>query len=265
MDQRLISFLFLAVAFSILEAFFPRRIKTFPRRRKRWPTHLLMISLGNFLGIVLLPWGIVEWSEIVFERQWGLCGALSLPSNGWTIALTLLILDFAIYWQHRLFHASPLLWRLHQVHHSDRYLDTSSALRFHPLEIYLSLWIKLAVITLGGFPPQGVFLFEVVLNGCALFNHSNFHLPLWADRFLRIFVVTPDFHRLHHSRRKEESHAHFGFNLPWWDYLLGTSIRRPFTYQCEMVLGLEGLENDNLKHLLERPFLTRNTLNKHTG
>ncbi len=256
MDNRLTLFLFFALSFSVLEWLFPRRGNA-PRRRERWPGHFFMILVGNLLGIFLLPWGTLEWSQVVFEREIGVFAWLGLSVNEWTVALTVLLFDLVIYAQHRFFHWWTPLWKLHRVHHSDTHLDASSALRFHPLEIYLSYWLKLLVIALLGAPPQGVFLFEVILSGCALFNHANLRLPALWDRVLKVFLVTPDFHRVHHSVLKEECHTNFGFNLPWWDYLFKTYSKRDFDYHDKVILGsheIKELDRDKAMNLLRQPF-----------
>jgi len=157
---------------------------------------------------------------------WGLLNLLPLPA--WSrVVLALMLLDLAIYLQHRLFHAVPFLWRLHRVHHADPDYDLTTALRFHPLEIGLSLAVKCAAIVAIGAPALAVLVFEIVLNGAAMLNHANGRLPLAIDRRLRWLVVTPDMHRVHHSVIPRETNSNFGFNLPWWDRLFGTYRAQP--------------------------------------
>jgi sterol desaturase/sphingolipid hydroxylase (fatty acid hydroxylase superfamily) len=148
------------------------------------------------------------------------------------------LLDMAVYWQHRWFHTLGPLWRLHRVHHADKALDASSGLRFHPVEILMSLGIKAALIIAIGAPPAAVLVFELVLNGAAMFNHANARMPLAIDRWLRLVLVTPDMHRVHHSLRPDETMRNFGFNLPWWDRWFGTYKAEPDAGHDAMVIGL---------------------------
>jgi sterol desaturase/sphingolipid hydroxylase (fatty acid hydroxylase superfamily) len=168
------------------------------------------------------------------QRGWGLLNAVDWPI--WAeAAVAVVVLDFVVYLQHVMFHAIPALWRLHMVHHADLDLDASSGVRFHPGEIVISLGIKASAIVALGAPPLAVLIFEVVLNATSIFNHSNLYLPLGLDRVLRLIVVTPDMHRVHHSTVVRESNHNFGFNLPWWDRLLGT-------YQPQPGAGHEGMD-----------------------
>ena len=169
---------------------------------------------------------------------WGLFNALDLPL--WLAALlSILLLDLVIYFQHVLFHAVPGLWRLHRMHHADLEFDVTTGLRFHPVEIVLSMVIKLAAVAALGAPAVAVLLFEVVLNATALFNHANIRLPAGVDRVLRWVIVTPDMHRVHHSVIPVETNSNFGFNLPWWDRLLGTYRAQPQAGHAGMTIGIE--------------------------
>jgi sterol desaturase/sphingolipid hydroxylase (fatty acid hydroxylase superfamily) len=149
------------------------------------------------------------------------------------------VLDLVIYLQHVLFHAVPALWRLHRMHHADLDFDVTTGLRFHPIEIVLSMGIKLAVVAVLGPPAAAVLVFEVILNGTAMFNHSNIRIPLGLDRILRWVVVTPDMHRVHHSVVPQETNSNFGFNLPWWDRLFGTYRAQPAEGHDGMTIGIE--------------------------
>jgi sterol desaturase/sphingolipid hydroxylase (fatty acid hydroxylase superfamily) len=214
----------LFLLFSLLEALSPKRKRRLPRSR-RWLVNLAQQALNS-----LTTWGLFSFLPFavpVFVADWitennlGLMQWLDFPL--WlSIPLGIILLDLVIYWQHRLFHTIPFLWSLHKVHHQDKDLDSSSAFRFHTVEILLSLGIKIAFIVLLGVPFWGVFLFEVILNGLALFNHANLKIPAGLDRFLRFFVVTPDMHRVHHSTKMRESNKNFGFNIPWWDKIFGS-------------------------------------------
>uniref|UniRef100_UPI003083EF6F sterol desaturase family protein n=1 Tax=Petrachloros mirabilis TaxID=2918835 RepID=UPI003083EF6F len=214
--------------------------------------------LSTVLLRILFPLAAVGMAAIAAERGWGLWNQLPMPM-GLAVVLSIVALDLVIYWQHRLFHALPLLWRLHKVHHADQDFDVTTGFRFHPLEILLSMGIKIIAVALLGAPGIAVLIFEVLLNGTALFNHGNVSLPLFLDRWLRWVVVTPDMHRIHHSVVPQETNSNFGFNLPWWDRLLGTYQSQPFRGQQGMVIGLSEYQQDprvaQLPWMLVLPFL----------
>jgi sterol desaturase/sphingolipid hydroxylase (fatty acid hydroxylase superfamily) len=171
--------------------------------------------------------------------------------------LGFLILDFVIWAQHWVFHHVPVLWRLHRMHHADLDIDVTTGVRFHPFEILISLAIKIAVIVAFGIPPVGVFVFEVVLNATSMYNHSNARMPLGLDRLLRLVVVTPDMHRVHHSIERRETDSNFGFNLPWWDWLFGTYRRDPEKGHTGMTIGIPQFRDpreQRLDRLLTQPF-----------
>jgi sterol desaturase/sphingolipid hydroxylase (fatty acid hydroxylase superfamily) len=206
-------------------------------RAKRWGTNFGMIVAGTVPLQWLFPVLAVGMAEIASERGWGLLNNWPMPA--WAaVVLSIVLLDGIIYFQHVVFHFVPLLWRLHKVHHTDRDLDATSALRFHPVEIWISMGIKLAAVTLVGPPVIGVIAFEVILNATAMFNHSCVWIPLWLDRVLRLLVVTPDMHRVHHSVYPRETNTNFGFNLPWWDRLFGTYRAQPTDGHRDMTIGL---------------------------
>jgi sterol desaturase/sphingolipid hydroxylase (fatty acid hydroxylase superfamily) len=168
-----------------------------------------------------------------------------------------LLLDLLIYFQHRVFHAVPFLWRLHRVHHADPELDASSGLRFHPVEILLSMAIKMAAVVALGAPAEAVLVFEVLLNATSLFNHANLALPAWLDGALRLVLVTPDMHRVHHSEVREETDSDFGFCLSCWDRLFGTYRAEPAAGRLGMVIGVVEFRADQeqrLDRLLAQPF-----------
>ena len=171
--------------------------------------------------------------------------------------LGFLILDLTVYAQHVVFHRVPWLWRLHRMHHADLDIDVSTGLRFHPFEILISLAIKIAVVIAFGIPPVAVIAFEVVLNATSLFNHSNVRMPRWIDRAVRLLVVTPDMHRVHHSIVRREHNSNFGFNLPWWDRLFGTYRPEPAEGHDGMTIGLPVFRDRGelrLDRLLTQPF-----------
>ena len=229
---------FLAVLTIMLlwEAFRPRRPLARPRQ-ERWRTNLGLTLLNTVL--VRITVGGVAYTAAVFaaDQRVGLLHWHPLPA--WAAAaVTLLVLDFAIYVQHVLFHALPVLWRLHRMHHADLDVDATTGLRFHPLEILLSLGYKAAVVVLLGAVPWAVVAFEVLLNAASVFTHGNVALPERLDRWLRWIMVTPDMHRVHHSTRVVETNANFGFAVSWWDRLCGTYRAQPMLGQVGMDIGL---------------------------
>jgi sterol desaturase/sphingolipid hydroxylase (fatty acid hydroxylase superfamily) len=229
---------FLAVLTIMLlwEAFRPRRPLARPRQ-ERWRTNLGLTLLNTVL--VRITVGGVAYTAAVFaaDQRVGLLHWHPLPA--WAAAaVTLLVLDFAIYVQHVLFHALPVLWRLHRMHHADLDVDATTGLRFHPLEILLSLGYKAAVVGVLGAVPWAVVAFEVLLNAASVFTHGNVALPERLDRWLRWIMVTPDMHRVHHSTRVVETNANFGFAVSWWDRLCGTYRAQPMLGQVGMDIGL---------------------------
>ncbi len=252
---RLSAFLGIFALMALWEVFSPRR-KLSMGRGIRWGSNLGIVVLNSLLVRLLFPVAAAGFALVVSENCWGLLNVVDL-NKGVEIIIALLVLDFAIYLQHRLFHAVPVLWRLHRMHHADLDYDVTTGARFHPIEIILSMIIKFGVILLIGAPAVAVILFEVVLNGTAMFNHGNVRLPLSIDRWLRWIVVTPDMHRVHHSTIRKETDSNFGFNLPWWDRLLGTYIDQPQEGHQGMTIGIPQFRNfsDNrLDQMLLQPF-----------
>jgi len=236
---RLGLFLGLFVCFFTLEALWPRKALSAPKP-SRWFGNLSVV-FGNTvlvqLVFILIGATAVGLGAIAQNQGWGLLNQFVLPLP-LAIILGLLLLDLAIYTQHLVFHRVPILWRLHRMHHADTDIDASTGLRFHPLEIVLSMAIKMALIVSLGVPPLAILVFEIVLNATAMFNHANMALPLWLDRLLRLIIVTPDMHRVHHSVHAHECNNNFGFNLPWWDRLFGTYIAQPTDGHVNMKIGL---------------------------
>ena len=225
----------------------------------RWFANIGITFLGTVLVRVLFPAAAVGMALLAVERGWGFVNNLHL-SQTVSIVVSVLILDLVIYLQHVLFHAIPVLWRLHMVHHADIDFDVTTGLRFHPVEIVLSMVIKLSAVVLLGPPVVAVLIFEVLLNATAMFNHGNVRIPLAVDRPLRLFVVTPDMHRVHHSVKPFETNSNFGFNLPWWDRLLGTYRDQPEDGHKAMVIGLNQFQDkmkQTLPWLLALPFAGR--------
>jgi len=215
--------------------------------------------LSTFVVRVIFPTAAVGMALVAAERGWGLLNNLDLNPVV-SIVAAVLILDFFIYLQHVMFHAIPALWRLHMVHHADVDFDVTTGLRFHPVEIVLSMLIKLAAVAVLGPPAVAVIIFEVILNATAVFNHGNIRLPAAVDRVLRLIVVTPDMHRVHHSVKVAETNSNFGFNLPWWDRLLGTYRGQPEDGHEKMTIGLNQFQDkprQGLLWLLALPFTGR--------
>ena len=197
---------------ALWETLAPRRARLLPRR-VRWLHNLALVLLNSLILRLLFPLAAVGFALLAAERGWGLLNAFALPF-WWAFLLSVIALDFAIYLQHVMFHAVPLLWRLHRVHHADADFDVTTGARFHPLEILLSMLIKFAAIAVLGAPAAAVLVFEVLLNATAMFNHANLRLPEPVDRRLRRLLVTPEMHRIHHSMEVVEANSNFGFNLP---------------------------------------------------
>ncbi len=219
------------------EVLAPRRPQVIPRRR-RWPANLGIVILNAILLRLIFPIAAMGMAVAAEVHGWGLLNQFGTgPSIA--IPLSVLLLDLAIYLQHRLFHAVPLLWRLHRMHHADLELDVTTGARFHPVEILLSMLIKIALVAALGAPAVAVLLFEILLNATAMFNHSNVAMPTLLDRLLRRVLVTPDMHRVHHSVVPAETDSNFGFNLSLWDRLLGTYRAEPAAGQLGMTIGLE--------------------------
>lgn len=210
---------------AMLEAIFPRRPQRIGRLR-RWPGNLGIVAINSLVTRRLVPVTTVGVGLVAEAKGWGPLGLAGI--GGWpAVLLGFLALDLAIYVQHIAFHKIAILWRLRRTHHADLELDATTGLRFHPIEIVLSLLIKLAVIAVIGAPVLAVLFFKVALNATSMFNHANLVLPSALDRVLRLIVVTPDMHRVHHSIRREETDSNFGFNLPWWDACSARSEPNP--------------------------------------
>jgi len=204
----------------------------------RWKNNLLLTLLNSLLIRMVFPAAAVGAAAFAGERGIGLFNIAPLPLPA-GILLSVLALDFALYLQHRLFHAVPLLWRLHRMHHADLDVDVTTGTRFHPLEVLLSMLIKFAVILLAGLPALGVLIFEIVLNSASMFNHGNVRVRQDIERIARSIVVTPDMHRVHHSIDRAETNSNFGFCLSWWDRILGTYKAQPASGHQAMTLGID--------------------------
>jgi sterol desaturase/sphingolipid hydroxylase (fatty acid hydroxylase superfamily) len=233
---RLGCFLGILAVVALWEALAPRRAQSIGRMR-RWPNNLGLVVLDTLLVRLVFPLAGVGMAFLAQSKGWGLFNLLSMPA--WlAVPAAVLLLDLAVYGQHMAFHAVPVLWRLHRMHHADLEFDVTTGLRFHPGEILLSMLIKLAAVVLLGAPPLAVLIFEILLNATSLFNHGNVRLPFGLDRILRFVVVTPDMHRVHHSMDRRETDSNFGFNVPWWDRLFGTYRDQPASGHERMTLGI---------------------------
>lgn len=255
LQWRLAFFLGTLLLMVLWEQGWPRRTLLLSRWR-RWPNNLAVMALGTVLVRLLFPTAAVGVALLAERNQWGLLHQIALPGTV-ELFIVILLIDFAIWGQHRLFHAVPWLWRLHRMHHADLDFDVTTGVRFHPFEILLSMLIKAGVILLLGAAPLAVIAFEILLSSTSLFNHGNVRLPVKIDRWLRWCVVTPDMHRVHHSWHKDETDSNFGFNLPWWDRLFGTYRAQPRDGHTEMTIGLKQfrmLSDSRLYHLLLQPF-----------
>ena len=252
---RLACFFGVFAAMALWEFLAPRRAWAFGRRR-RWPSNLGVVVLDVALLRVLFPTLAVGLALQAESRGWGLLNAVALP--GWlSLLVSVVALDLAIYLQHVLFHAVPALWRVHRMHHADLDFDVTTGVRFHPIEIALSMLIKFAVVAGLGAPALGVLVFEVLLNATSMFNHGNVRIPPRLERALRWIVVTPEMHRVHHSILVRETNSNFGFNLPWWDRVFGTYREAPAAGHERMTIGIEQFRDARelrLDRMLLQPF-----------
>jgi sterol desaturase/sphingolipid hydroxylase (fatty acid hydroxylase superfamily) len=226
----------------------------------RWLSNVGIAVFNTVLLRIAFPAAAVGSALFARENGWGLLNTINLPP--WlAMLLSMIALDLIIYGQHMLFHTIPIGWQIHKVHHADPDFDVTTGLRFHPIEILLSMGIKILAISLLGTPVLAVLIFEILLNATAMFNHSNIALPGSIDRFLRLFIVTPDMHRIHHSVIVDETNSNFGFNLTCWDRLFGTYRAEPMLGQQHMSIGLIEYQQDQLVErlpgMLILPFLAR--------
>jgi sterol desaturase/sphingolipid hydroxylase (fatty acid hydroxylase superfamily) len=234
---RLATFGAVLLLMAVWETVAPRRHQS-ADRRLRWPGNLGVLLVDALLVRIVFPITTVGLALLAEARGWGLFNLTPVP--GWiAVIASVVLLDLAIYLQHVLFHAVPALWRLHRMHHADLVFDVTTGLRFHPIEILLSMVLKLAVVAALGAPALGVLVFELLLNATSMFNHGNVRIAAPLDRILRWLVVTPDMHRVHHSLMPHETNSNFGFSLPWWDRLFGTYRPQPSAGHEAMLIGIE--------------------------
>ena len=253
---RLGFFLGIFAIVALWEVVAPRRALTVSKLL-RWSSNLGLVALNTVVLRLIFPLAAVGLAAFAAANGWGVLNYFEVPF--WVaVPLAVIAMDFVIWLQHVMVHAVPALWRLHRVHHADLDYDLTTGARFHPLEIILSMLIKFATIVVLGPSVLAVVIFEVLLNGTAMFNHGNIRLPLAVDRVLRWFVVTPDMHRVHHSIEDDETNSNFGFNLPWWDRLFGTYRDQPRAGHLGMTIGIRDFTDprqvDRLDGMLLLPF-----------
>lgn len=253
---RLGIFLSILLFMLLWEMLSPRRTPIAILWQRRF-NNIALVAINVLILRFAIPVTVV-WAALTANQQaWGLLNLIQIPDIP-AIILSLLFLDLLIYCQHVVFHKIPVLWRLHRIHHTDIDFDVTTGIRFHPLEIILSMLIKLAGIMLIGAPVAAVIIFEIILNSTSMFNHGNVYIPKTIDRFLRWFIVTPDMHRVHHSVIKSETDSNYGFNVPWWDRTFGTYRAQPQEGHLDMEIGLNefrGPRSANVMWLLLQPFL----------
>jgi sterol desaturase/sphingolipid hydroxylase (fatty acid hydroxylase superfamily) len=238
---RLVAFFGIFLSILAFETLWPRR-QNARASLTRMGSNLLLATVNSVLLKILastaVPIAAVSAAIYVESLGWGLLNQIALPA-ALEVIIALVLLDVAIYGQHVAAHLVPMLWQFHKVHHSDIEFDVTTAIRFHPVEIFISMLWKIILVFIIGPSAFAVVLFEIILNGCAMFNHSNLHLPLGLDRILRLFLVTPDMHRVHHSIIRSEHNSNYGFNISVWDRLFGTYTEQPSKGHTEMKIGLE--------------------------
>jgi len=257
-DQELRTYAFISIiSMVILWEFMANKRPLQQSKVKRWLNNFGLIAVDTVVVKLLLPagaFGVAIWAE---DKGYGLLNNIDISPLAVTV-VTVIVLDMIIYWQHRLFHVVPMFWRLHQVHHADRDIDVSTGLRFHPIEILLSMLIKFAAVIALGAPAAAVVVFEVILNGMAMFNHGNIRLPKALDSMIRLLFVTPDMHRVHHSIFKHETNSNYGFNLSIWDKIFGSYHAQPDLGHDKMTIGLEQYQGNtptsSLLWMLKLPF-----------
>lgn len=256
---RLAAFAVVFAVIALWECFLPRRPLTVSKRR-RWLGNLGVTFLNSMLVRLLLPVTAIGMAMLAMERGWGLFNMLKELGPLSAGLISVILLDLTIYTQHVLFHRIHFFWLFHRMHHADLDIDLSTGARFHPVEIFLSMGIKAAAVIAIGAPPWSVLVFEVLLNATSMFNHGNVFLNPRVDRLARLFLVTPDMHRVHHSAIGREMNSNFGFNLPWWDRLFGTYLTSPSMGHLDMSIGLDAFRDRKflkIRWMLALPFVGR--------
>lgn len=253
---RVIIFFIVFIMVASAETVVPRR-KLMLSKAHRWFTNIVIVALNPVVVKSIFPILPIGLSILALEKGWGMFNLIDIP-HWLKVVVSVMLLDLAVYTQHVLHHSIHILWRLHMVHHADMEIDLTTGLRFHPIEILISMAIKLSVIMALGTPPLAVLIFEVAINATSMFNHGNIHIPVKVDKIIRLLVVTPDMHRVHHSVIVRETNSNYGFNLPWWDRLFGTYRAQPAKGHTNMTIGIASYQNPtklNLIRLLIMPFI----------
>ena len=254
---RLACFIVIFAGVAFWECVSPRRPQQISRW-VRWPSNIGISLINAVLVRVISPSALIGIALVAEHQDWGVFHQLAIPP--WLdILFAIALLDLAVYFQHRIFHKVPILWRLHRMHHADLEFDVTTGFRFHPIEILLSLAFKIFIVVLLGAPALAVLIFEVLLNATSMFNHGNVKIPVRFETLLRWILVTPDMHRVHHSKVTDEFNSNFGFNIPWWDRLLGTYRAQPDEGHDGMTIGLElfrARKDLRLDRMLAQPFLS---------
>lgn len=253
---RLSLFFTILLVMLVLESCFPAR-KSKLTKRVRWLGNFSLLIISSVVARLLVPIGVTGIALYATSQDIGIFNNVNLPT--WlVITLSVLLLDLMIYWQHRVFHLVPMLWRFHKVHHADSHIDASTGLRFHPIEIVLSILLKGLAVLILGVPAIAVIIFEVALNGFALFNHANIRLPRWLEYPLRSVLITQVLHRIHHSQVVEETNSNYGFSVSWWDRLFGSYKSQAQKPDDALDIGLKSYPANNkaagLLSLLKMPF-----------
>ncbi|MBO1517697.1 sterol desaturase family protein [Psychrobacter halodurans] len=253
---RLGFFLSILVIMMLIEWRMPARTAPI-KNRKRWFANFGLVFASSVIARLAVPVGLTAVALYNQQHGIGLFNIIDLPSF-LVIVLSLILLDIIIYWQHRLFHRVPILWRLHKVHHADAHIDASTGLRFHPIEIVLSILVKLVAVSLLGVPAIAVLIFEIALNGLAMFNHANIRLPPAIEKPARLVLMTQILHRIHHSQRGSETNSNYGFSVIWWDWIFGSYKGQAHKSDNELDIGLKeypsAKQNASLWGLLVMPF-----------
>jgi sterol desaturase/sphingolipid hydroxylase (fatty acid hydroxylase superfamily) len=239
----------------VLESIIPRR-KLESGIGPRWFSNLSLSVLTWFISTLAknaLLLGLVWWVDL---KDFGLLQRFDIGLAG-SFVVVLLVSQFISYWTHRIFHQVPVLWRIHAIHHNDTDVDVTTSYRHHPLEPLLPLPLLLPVFMLLGAPLEAALIYQLLLIAISLFSHSNVYIPEKLERFLRRFIITPDFHRNHHSSEQRFTDSNYSSLVPWFDHLFKTASDRPFNEQEGMQLGLEYLRkprDSRIDQLLLMPF-----------
>lgn len=239
---RLSLFIGLFLFFTVMEYYVPRR-ELRPVKTKRWFTNWAIVIIDSILVRLLFKTAAVGGAIWAASNNIGLFNLIAVPY--WlAFAVSFIVMDFAVWLSHVASHKIPIFWKVHRMHHSDVDIDVTTAIRFHPIEIILSMIWKFAIVLALGAPAAAILVFEIVLNGGAMFNHSNWKLPLWVDKYLRLIIVTPDMHRVHHSTEREETDSNYGFNFSIWDRMFNTYIDQPKLGHNKMQIGLSEWQDE---------------------